>query len=1096
MSSARVASHLPHSQACPLNWNPSSFTLTNSPGDRSSRQSNSVTSQSVNSSRLNSLSPGWHAVIDSGQSLGIASPYQLHSPSSAPSPQHNLFSNGSIQSNSSSWALVEGESGSNMSSPILLPNSHGAISMIALESFRNMIEFSNAGIYSAQQPQVASSQFGVNEHSNSPSRCFIDASSIPEFNVTTAIQLNSSHPYPSSSDLSQRKNRSMSQLSVLGTGSPASFSSPFPEAQSESNAMEATITGPTNSSPNAFAQAVRGIRVDDEDLQLDAYGEGSNPEHDTSHDHTSPATTLDLEDNYNIDARNGLRSGYPIDGDLGHQRRRSGDGENSFDTQHFDSIGGPLWPVLGIAPHAPKVWQRQGSATPCLQVPALRARRFCGGPPSDDSPQLEASIRGTHLMHPHQRKRLYGSRVSAASSPSNRRATLSQATASSVPSQHARLPLSDAAQPSQPPDATGAFLFYTSSPTTDSATAAGTRSLKRQSTTQCTNLATPGAAVTCATSRALATSALDDGVDGIALPARKRMKHSSTSNLVQHSSSRRDFQQHQRIVEVGYTSMDQPAGSSSYDSNPERDHGNTQCETGIVSSDGAIDVTQGQLQHFETGFTELCDSPFNSVEPYPGLAEQLQHVHELPIFQPPHLTNQNQQLDAETINWQFNSHEELGEFHLQHGSVPAYQNFHIDWDPQGFLNWSMDYAPEHQHDHDVDGTIEVPNPSIEVVTSHEEQQPPTLAPSSLPTKKTRGPFDPRRRGEVNEIRKRGACIRCQFLRESCDMNERCANCCKVEGKQKTWRYMPCIRMRITEAMLFRKGNSKFKQAEANLLSLHWAHGARRKTITLGRPPPLTRHWIAKGHTTLPSFKIHCKEFVPRQGDLLHETWRDANGDEVRLKLPPFAACEEGDTSEAIRGFVRDVFEFFKYDMVSEEQNPLVRLVFEEAIRYSEDHECVTDVKSSSDKQPICMLRDALRIWILSRLAAEGVVIVGSERPFDIDVVDSPDSPYYGTVPIPPILDHQLDTLGIRYMLQLKDNVLKALKARIQRRRHTHWYEVFLTMFVLLHNIEYVYRAQYRYMKRHEGTIMDGTMGNLCKDAYCTFPGCPEGRFSI
>lgn len=116
-----------------------------------------------------------------------------------------------------------------------------------------------------------------------------------------------------------------------------------------------------------------------------------------------------------------------------------------------------------------------------------------------------------------------------------------------------------------------------------------------------------------------------------------------------------------------------------------------------------------------------------------------------------------------------------------------------------------------------------------------------------------------------------------------------------------------------------------------------------------------------------------------------------------------------------------------------------------------------------------MLKDALKIWILSRLAAEGFGIVGNET-FDIPKVDNKNSPYYGTVPIPPILDHQLDTVGIRYMLKLKDNVLKTLKNRMSRRRQTQWYEVFLTIFVLLHNLEYVYRAQYQYMKRHEGTV--------------------------
>lgn len=91
---------------------------------------------------------------------------------------------------------------------------------------------------------------------------------------------------------------------------------------------------------------------------------------------------------------------------------------------------------------------------------------------------------------------------------------------------------------------------------------------------------------------------------------------------------------------------------------------------------------------------------------------------------------------------------------------------------------------------------------------------------------------------------------------------------------------------------------------------------------------------------MPTFKIYCKEFVPKSGDLLHETWTE-DGKEVLFALPAFAACDIEDTSAAVQGFVRDSFEFFKMDMVSEEHNPLVRLVFTEAIRYSEEHDQVS-----------------------------------------------------------------------------------------------------------------------------------------------------------
>jgi len=109
----------------------------------------------------------------------------------------------------------------------------------------------------------------------------------------------------------------------------------------------------------------------------------------------------------------------------------------------------------------------------------------------------------------------------------------------------------------------------------------------------------------------------------------------------------------------------------------------------------------------------------------------------------------------------------------------------------------------------------------------------------------------------------------------------------------------------------------------------------RRELFLGRAPPIAvKYWgpLPK----YPELRIQCQEFVPRKNDLLFETWNE-DGQEVKYNLPAFAACELEDVSLAVRNYVRETFELFKYDMVSE-VNPLVRLVFREAIRYTEAHQ--------------------------------------------------------------------------------------------------------------------------------------------------------------
>jgi hypothetical protein len=62
--------------------------------------------------------------------------------------------------------------------------------------------------------------------------------------------------------------------------------------------------------------------------------------------------------------------------------------------------------------------------------------------------------------------------------------------------------------------------------------------------------------------------------------------------------------------------------------------------------------------------------------------------------------------------------------------------------------------------------------------------------------KVRGRFTDSRRKEVQEVRKRGACIRCRMLKKPCSGENPCNTCQNVESA-RLWK-QPCIRTRIAE----------------------------------------------------------------------------------------------------------------------------------------------------------------------------------------------------------------------------------------------------------------------------------------------------------
>ncbi|KAF1989525.1 hypothetical protein K402DRAFT_274486 [Aulographum hederae CBS 113979] len=62
--------------------------------------------------------------------------------------------------------------------------------------------------------------------------------------------------------------------------------------------------------------------------------------------------------------------------------------------------------------------------------------------------------------------------------------------------------------------------------------------------------------------------------------------------------------------------------------------------------------------------------------------------------------------------------------------------------------------------------------------------------------KVRGRFTDSRRKEVQEVRKRGACLRCKMLKKPCSGDNPCSTCVSVESA-RLWK-QPCIRTRLAE----------------------------------------------------------------------------------------------------------------------------------------------------------------------------------------------------------------------------------------------------------------------------------------------------------
>jgi hypothetical protein len=112
-----------------------------------------------------------------------------------------------------------------------------------------------------------------------------------------------------------------------------------------------------------------------------------------------------------------------------------------------------------------------------------------------------------------------------------------------------------------------------------------------------------------------------------------------------------------------------------------------------------------------------------------------------------------------------------------------------------------------------------------------------------------------------------------------------------------------------------------------------------------------------------------------------------------------------------------------------------------------------------------MIDGALKIAVLTRLAGKSFNITGHET-LGIAPVDDIASPYHGRIPIPPLLDAQIDQIWMGMMMKLRKKVLSELRAKIMSRDKKLWYEIFLTILVLLVNLEFMYQNQNRQLQRY------------------------------
>jgi hypothetical protein len=79
----------------------------------------------------------------------------------------------------------------------------------------------------------------------------------------------------------------------------------------------------------------------------------------------------------------------------------------------------------------------------------------------------------------------------------------------------------------------------------------------------------------------------------------------------------------------------------------------------------------------------------------------------------------------------------------------------------------------------------------------------------------------------------------------------------------------------------------------------------------------------------------------------------------------------------------------------------------------------------------------------------------------------PGNPWNGIIPVTPIMDTQIDDLVIRnQLIPLSERFLKGLKDKIDEKKRENWLEIYLAIFIIMSNVEWMLKDVVEFTNRH------------------------------
>lgn len=297
----------------------------------------------------------------------------------------------------------------------------------------------------------------------------------------------------------------------------------------------------------------------------------------------------------------------------------------------------------------------------------------------------------------------------------------------------------------------------------------------------------------------------------------------------------------------------------------------------------------------------------------------------------------------------------------------------------------------------------------------------------------RGPLLPEQRKQASEIRKLRACLRCKFLKKTCDKGEPCAGC--QPSHARLWQ-VPCTRIDIKDIGYFMKDwRADYDRHTGRGVSVYNIKGFAQKEELI---------WITHGYGF--AIPIMAREVYVSDDSCFTVDWIETEHEEpleFDTRTERMSAGSEGVSTEALSEYLDKhldgPFEEFIDDYF--EGTPFITEIMKTAHRYYL-------------KEKVPVIRKALKLVLAYNLTMHVTMVEqrGDEHPMD-GLIDDEESKYNGKTIAPVMINFQIKCALADMWRELQKEILEELSSLYSSvysgDRLKNWPTIFMLASILL-----------------------------------------------